>query len=255
MPRSDGATGFLEISASNVADCGIYCIKNSRSPGCQAKVDWVRSKVNQHLRMQIALDTHGKQAGFIEYTPSEFAWRPVQATNYYFIHCIAVFGKAAKEKKIASRLLVQCEQEAKAHRKAGICVMTSDGPWMANKELFLKNGYTMVDRLGRFELMVKQLENDRPLPQLVDWTKQLSKYTGWNLVYADQCPWHAKSVTDLQDAAKKHGIDLTVKKLTTPKQAQHAPSGYGTFSLIYDGQLLADHYLSRRRFESILKQR
>jgi hypothetical protein len=51
-----------------------------------------------------------------------------------------------------------------------------------------------------------------------------------------------------------NGITLTVKKLATPKEAQKAPSGFGTFSLIKDGKLLADHYISRTRFENILKQ-
>jgi hypothetical protein len=92
------------------------------------------------------------------------------------------------------------------------------------------------------------------MPRLIDWTKNLAKYKGWNLVYSDQCPWHEKSVTDLQLTAKNHGIELQITKLTTPEEAQQAPSGFGTFGLIYNGKLLEDHYLSKTRFENILKQ-
>jgi len=47
---------------------------------------------------------------------------------------------------------------------------------------------------------------------------------------------------------------LNVIKLETPEEARNAPSGFGTFSLVYNGQLLEDHYLSKTRFENILKQ-
>ena len=43
-------------------------------------------------------------------------------------------------------------------------------------------------------------------------------------------------------------------KLTSLKKVQNAPSGFGTFSLIKDGKLIKDHYLSRTRFENILRQ-
>jgi hypothetical protein len=45
-----------------------------------------------------------------------------------------------------------------------------------------------------------------------------------------------------------------VIKLVTPREAQNAPSGFGTFALLKDGKLLGDHYLSRTRFENIIRQ-
>ena len=106
----------------------------------------------------------------------------------------------------------------------------------------------------RFELMVKTLDNKNPRPKFIDWTKKQENYKGWNLIYSDQCPWHEKSIADLKQSASEMGIELKVQKLTTPKEAQKAPSGFGTFSLIKDGKLLGDHYLSRTRFENILRQ-
>ena len=73
-------------------------------------------------------------------------------------------------------------------------------------------------------------------------------------MYAHQCPWHIKSVTDLTESAARHGIDLKCHEITTANQAQHVPGGYGTFSLIKDGVVLADHYISKTRFENILKK-
>lgn len=50
------------------------------------------------------------------------------------------------------------------------------------------------------------------------------------------------------------GIDLNVKKIETVKEAKQAPSGFGVFSLLHNGKLLEDHYISATRFRNILKK-
>jgi len=247
-------SNIISVTPDNVAETGIYCIKNKNAPGYQAKVEWFKNKCNEGLQIKIASDSNNKQLGFIEYIPSEFAWRPVHAENYLFIHCIVLFVMEARNSSIGSSLLVVCEQDAKKDKKYGVCVITSKGPWIADKTLFEKNGYFKVDELDRFELMVKKFDYNNPTPKLIDWKKQQIKYKGWNLVYADQCPWHEKSVNDLKKAAKECGINLKVKKLNNPDEAKKAPSGFGVYSLIRDGRLIEDHYLSKTRFENILKK-
>ena len=249
----DDWINIIDVTTDNVDKVGIFCIKNKKSPGYYNKVEWFKNKMNKGLKMKIASDNQGKQLGFIEFIPSELAWRPINAHNYYFIQCILLFKKA-KNKHIGTTLLRICEQEAKQNNKAGICTMTSDGPWIANKKLFENNGFVTADQLDRFELMYKRLDDESPIPLLHNWIKQQEKYKGWNLLYSDQCPWHEKSITDIQQSAMDHGIKLKVIKLTTPKEAQNAPSGFGTYALIKDGRLLADHCISRTRFENILKK-
>jgi hypothetical protein len=245
---------IISVTPDNVADAGIYCIKDKKADGAKAKVEWLKKTCNDGLRLKIAIDTNGKQVACIEYTPSEIAWRPIAAEKYFFIHCIVLFGKAARHKTVGTSLLQACEQDATKNRKSGVCVMTSDGAWMANKTLFERNGYIQVDKLGRFELMAKKFNDKSPTPKLVNWQQQQSKYKGWNLVYANQCPWHRKSVEALQQVATKCGVALNVQELATPNEAQQAPSGFGVFSLIRNGRLLEDHYLSATRFESIVRE-
>jgi hypothetical protein len=247
-------SNIIDVTTKNVSELGIYCIKDKNSPGYKCKVEWFKLKINNGLKIKIATDKQNKQLGFIEYIPSELAWRPIKADNYFFIQCIGLFVKDAKEKGIGSELLSICEHDAKKEKKSGVCALSSDGAWMVNKSLFEKNGFIVGDALGRFELMNKPFNSKSPKPRLIDWTKQQSKYKGWNLVYSDQCPWHEKSITDLKQSAINNGINLRVLKINTPKEAQKAPSGFGTFSLIRDGRLLEDHYLSRTRFENIIKQ-
>lgn len=245
---------IIDVTADNVGEAGFFCIKDKKSPGFHSKLEWFRSKLNLGLKIKIAVGNNNKQIGFIEYIPSELAWRPIRAENYLFIQCIAIFDKESRDKGIASILIQQCEQEAKETNKSGICAMSSDGPWMANKSLFEKNKFVVTDKLDRFELMVKSFYHDETKPAFVDWTKHQSNYAGWNLIYSDQCPWHEKSINDIQKSAIENGIVLQITKLKTPAEARCAPSGFGTFSLIKDGKLLADHYISKTRFENILKQ-
>ena len=254
MTKLTDRINIIDVTTDNVDEVGIYCIKNKKSPGYNKKVEWFKNKINKGLRIKIATDNQGKQLGFIEFIRSELAWRPINAQNYYLIQCIGLFVKEAKNKKIGTTLIEQCEQEARQNKKSGICMMTSDEPWIANKTLFEKNGFVIADQLGRFEFMYKRLNDKSPIPLLNDWTKQQEKFKGWNLIYSDQCPWHEKSITDIKQFAIENGIKLNVTKLTTPKDAQKAPSGFGTYTLIKNGRLLADHCISRTRFENILKQ-
>lgn len=254
MAKKNDNINILDVTADNVSEVGIYCIKDKKSPGYDAKVEWFKTKMNKGLKIKIATDNAGKQIGFIEYIPSELAWRPIKADNFYFIQCIALFVKDAKEKGVGSYLIQQCESDAMKNGKSGICAMSSDGPWMANKTLYEKNNFSVAEKLDRFELMVKSFDTKAKTPKFLNWTEEQKKYKGWHLVYSDQCPWHEKSITDIKQSAIDNEIKLKVIKLQTPKEAQNAPSGFGTFSLIKDGELLADHYISRTRFENILKQ-
>lgn len=244
---------IIDVTSDNVYDTGICCIKDKLSKGYNAKVKWFKSTCYEGLHLKIAKDSSDKQVGFIEYLPSELAWRPVKAINYMFIHCIAIYVKDKRNAGLGSLLIQECEKDAIALGKDGICVITSSGTWMAGNHLFEKNGFIQVDHKDRFYLLMKKI-NSSPDPEFLDWEKQLPKYSGWNLIYADQCPWHQKSVTDLQQCASEFGINLNIIKLNTPEQAQSAPSGFGTFSLIRDGRILADHYISETRFKNIIKQ-
>jgi len=85
---------ILDVTPDNVHSVGIFCIKNNSARGQQAKIEWFKKQYRVGLRMNIALDARKKQIGFIEYIPSEFAWRPIAAKNYLFIHCM---GKKSKK--------------------------------------------------------------------------------------------------------------------------------------------------------------
>lgn len=245
---------ITDVNPSNVIKESLFCSKDIKSAGFKAKQDWLEKQHQEGLRIKLMKDKEGKPIAFIEYTPAEFAWRPIKADGYMFVHCMFVYRKNDRENGVGSELLKVCEQEAKSKGMKGLVAMTSDGSWIADKRLFLKNGFIEIDKRGRFELVAKNFDGSNHSASIIDWTKQQAKFQGWNLVYADQCPWHEKAVETLQKVAKEHGLELKVTKLNTAKDAQKAPSGFGVFSLLKDGHLLEDHYISETRFKNILKK-
>jgi len=121
------------------------------------------------------------------------------------------------------------------------------------KEVFLKSGFRQVTEAGRFQLVIHRLR-DGPDPRFRDIGGNVAKYQGLHVVYAAQCPMLPKSVNDLSELAAEHGLELKVTVLNEAREAQDAPSYYGVFSLVWNGRLLSDHYVSKGRFKNLLRK-
>ena len=244
---------ITKVTAKNVEQEGLFCIKNQKNAAYSKKIAWFKDKHNSQVVIQL-LKNQEDVLGFIEYTDAENAWRPIKAPNYLFIHCITVASKKERNKNLASALIKSCEDDAKAKGKVGVCVMTSKGSWLAEKKLYEKNDFIQVAKLGRFELLYKSFDDKALKPEFINWKENQKGYQGWHLLYSNQCPWHFSSVEMMSLAAKEMGIDLQVTEIKTPQQAQNGPSGYGTFAILHDNKLLEDHYLSQRRFETVVNK-
>ena len=246
-------TTLITVDKDNLEEFGFFCAKNKREEGYQQKQKWLMERMGNGLKIKILKDEKGKDIGFIEFLPGEHVWKPISAKGYMVIHCIMVQKKAHREKGYGSVLIQACMEDAKNMDMNGVTVATSEGPWVAGKSLFEKNGFVQVDQLGRFQLMVKKLK-DAPDPVFINWEKNIAGYDGLHLIYSHQCPWHAKSVRDLKNVAENAGIDLHLTEIKNAKSAQYAPTGFGNFGLIFNGRLLEDHYISSRRFMNILEK-
>ena len=58
----------------------------------------------------------------------------------------------------------------------------------------------------------------------------------------------------LTETANEKNISLKISEIEYPVDAQNAPSGYGVMNILKYGKVIADHYISSRRFENILKK-
>lgn len=244
---------LVEVTPQNALEETFFCIKDTKREGFHDKLKWFEKRYKEGLKIKILKNDDDKMIGFIEYVPAKNAWRPIDADNYMFIHCTYIYSKKERSKGYGSLMIDDVEKEAKAKGLDGICVMTSKGGWLANKTLFEKNGFKQIASKDRFELLVKMWNGDAKKPQFINWTKQQKRYSGWHLVYADQCPWNEKSVAAILNVAMDYGIELKVSKINTLEEAKKAPSGFGVFSLLHEGKLLDDHYLSATRFRNILR--
>jgi len=244
---------IVDVTPKNSVEHSFFCIKDTKAPGFKSKQTWFEQQYHEGLKLKVAYADDGKQVGFIEYIPAEKAWRPVIADSYLFIHCIMVYPNKYRDGGTATLLIDECIAEAKDKGLNGICTFTSQGPWMATKKLFLKAGFKKIAQKGRFELMVLKLNENATDPAFIDWEAELHKRKGWNLIYADQCPWHKKGVDALVKSASEKGINLKVNKIETSAEAKKMPAGFGVFALVKDGKLLEDHYISKRRFETIIE--
>ena len=245
---------LTETTTENFETNGIFCSKDLTSDGFKSKKNWFLENQKNGLRIVVARDENDKTVGFIEFINAEHAWRPLVAPDYLFIHCMFTYPNKVRHAGLGKKLIDFVKQTASTEDKAGIAVMTSKGTWITTKEIFLKNSFDEIEDKGRFELMAWKNRITAVDPVLIDWTKNLIGLKGWHLIYADQCPWHEKAVRVMQETARSINIDLNVKKLNSPSEIRSAPSGFGVFSLVNDERLLEDHYISERRFRTILEK-
>jgi ribosomal protein S18 acetylase RimI-like enzyme len=247
-------TSIVTLTPENYAEYGCRCFLNPKHEGHLKKLEWLKERFAEGLTIKhLFLQGEKNAAGFIEYVPGEYAWRAVNAKGYLFIHCIWVSPNKNKNKGYGSQLVKECIEDAKKTGAYGVTVITSEGPFIASQELFLKNGFEITAQSGNYELLVFKLK-EGPLPSFNDWAGQLKNYQGLNIVYSNQCPWVARSIPELTEFAQENGLELKITKLETPNQAQNAPSIYSVFNLLYDGKLIIDHYVSTTRFRNIVKK-
>jgi hypothetical protein len=251
----------VDITSKNIREFPPSCFIGKDSAGFKKKYHWLKKRFTRGLKVkQLYLENRpSKCVGFIEYAEGASAWRAVSAKGYMFIHCIWVYRNDNKSKGYGSLLIQKVFEDAQRLKKYGVATVTSDGPFMATKDLFVKNGFKLVEssvvtidgKKQTFNLMVKHIKKG-PLPKFRNWEKQLGRYPGWNIVYSNQCPWVARGIRGMADIAKEYGLRMRVYELRTARKAQSAPSVYATFSLIRDKKLLADHYISHHRFRNII---
>jgi GNAT superfamily N-acetyltransferase len=245
---------IIDVTPDNLEEVGVYRANDRTSPGFRMKARWYREQYPDGLRMKIAFAPYGKRLGFIEFVPAESGWRPVAAPGYSLIHCIAVFGKAARGKGVGAALIAACVAESRAAGRSGVVATASDGPWMANGIICRNAGFVPGAVSGRFRLWSLAFVPGGGEPRFLETETELKTLTGWHLIYSDQCPWHDRAAREIAGSAGLHGIVLNIVRQSDSAEARRSPAAFGTFALVRDGRLLADHYISRTRFENILRE-
>jgi hypothetical protein len=254
-------TRIIDLTPENIADYGVCGYKDvEKHLELRKKIEWFKEYYPKGLRIKAILsDTYGYQ-GMLEYIPGKYAHRPVDADGYLFIHCIFVgFKKEFKGKGHASLLLDECINDAKKNNMLGVAVVTRKGPFMANKEIFLKKGFQVVDSAKPdFELLVKKFDEKSKNPHFKsDMTNFLKQYEkGLYVLRSPQCPYTEKNVNAILESAKnKFNLEATLVDLKDSDTVQDTPCAFGTFCIIYNGEVISHHPISNTRFENIMNKK
>jgi ribosomal protein S18 acetylase RimI-like enzyme len=249
---------IIALDSTNAEEHGCYCLKDKRLPGYENKLAWMKERLDEGLKVKILYSKEDGYIGFIEYASGEFSWRGFSDPDYMFIHCIYIAKKVHRNRHLGKLLIDECKKDAMEEGKAGIAVISSGKAMLAENNIFLKNGFVVADtHPPKYELLVSRF-SEGTLPQLEksDISDISDIYgDGLHLLYADQCPYFQKSVDVIEKISKRYNLDLNIVKITSAKEAQQAPSLYGVFNLIYNGELIAEHYISEKRFINILEKK
>jgi hypothetical protein len=244
---------IIDVNATNLREHpGVICFINPKNDAYKLKIEWLKEQFVNGLKIKLLyIEGEKSPKGFIEYMPGEHCWRAVNAGGYMFIHCIWTNGKKYQHHGLGKALITEVEKDAA--NMLGVAVMTSDGPFMASKEVFLKNGYTVAEESGKDQLLYKSFR-EAPAPYFKPAVQILKSNKGLILSYSRQCPWVSRFAEEIGPVLEKRKLDLTIRELKSYKEAQEAPASYGVFNLIHNDRILADRYISVTRFENIINK-
>ncbi len=247
---------LIDVDAASFGTLPCCGIKSPTHPGRQQKSCWLEANARFGLRAKMLLALDGQPSGYIEYLPGEFAWRGVEAGGFMFIHCVWVFFRQHQRKGWGSIMVEACLDDARKAGMRGAAVMVRDGPWLADRRLFLTNGFEPVDTAPPdYQLLVRKFDRGAINPVFKKgWDRKLEQYSrGLTIIHSSQCPHIANFAAEIAETAEaEYGIRPTVVDLESWSDAQNAPTFYAVFALIHNGRLLADHQISRTRFRNIM---
>lgn len=240
MPHQDR---FITLTADNLDREHICCAfaGSKAASGVTGKKNWIRGQLGDGFVFR-KLDARAKV--FIEYSPAETVWAPVEAPGYLAISCFWVSGKY-KGHGYGRQLLASCEADA----ENGVVVVSSakKRPFMADKKFFEKYDYEVCDTAPPyFELLVKRMKPGAPVPRFLAPAK-LATCTdnGGIIVYhTPQCPYNEYYVNVAEaGVVKKHGIPFETRPISSREEAGGAPTAFPLHSVFYRGRLITHEFL------------
>jgi hypothetical protein len=251
---------IINLTPENIAEYGVCGYKDvNKHQQLRNKIEWFKEYYPKGLKIKVILSKKAGNQGMLEYIPGKFAHRPVNADGYLFIHCIFVgFKKEFKGKGYASTLIDECINDAKKQKMLGVAVVTRKGSFMAGNNIFLKKGFEIADSAEPdFNLLAIKFNPGSISPGFKpDMAKKLNEYkNGLTIIRSRQCPYTEKNIKAiLESAEKKFNLKPRLIDLKDSGSAQNVPCAFGTFCMIYNGEIISYHPISNKRFENIMSE-
>ncbi len=248
---------FITLDEDNLQDHHLCCALSDpkHAAGVERKRAWLRKRFKEGLVFR-KLDERGKC--FIEYMPSEKAWRPIAAPGWMTIHCLWVSGRFAKQGH-ARNLLEGCLADARKQKKSGVVVAAAKRkrPFLSDPKFLRRFGFEQVDQRGEYVLFAYFLDRDAKAPRFTKGVQVSEGDTGapYTARYTDQCPLNAHWAGQMAEVIRGAGYDVDVEYIRTRAKAQKVASPLGTFGLEQSGELVTHHLNTPSAVERLLSRR
>ena len=240
---------YIRVTKENLEREHICCaISNDRDVQVASKKAWLRDRLDEGL---VFLKSVQRGKCFIEYLPAEAAWVPIEAEGYTYIDCLWVSG-ALKGHSYANDLMDACAADSREKGRAGLCILSSEKkkPFLADPRYLKHRGFTAADAADNgIQLWYLPLVPDAPRPRFRDCARHPRvAEQGYVLYYTHQCPFNAKYVPLVEQAAREQGIPFRAVLLDSRTAAQSAPTPVTTYALFYDGIYLTNEQMNEAKF-------
>lgn len=238
---------YIRITKDNIDHEHICCAMSGKQS--VMKKEWMKRQFDDGLVFYRSCE-RGKC--FIEYIPAENAWIPIEADGYIYIDCLWVSG-SMKGHGYSNDLLAECERDARAQGRKGLCILSSDGrkkEFLSDPKYLAHKGFRLADSSDcGITLLYLPFDDSAEPPKFKECARhpQVNE-DGFLLYYTDQCPFTYYWVPKVADAAKEHGIPLKIIRINDKQTAQNTPSPVTTYALFRDGKFVTHAIQSDKKF-------
>lgn len=246
---------YINLNLNNIDDehlcCAITGSKHKHHEGILQKKEWLKFQIPEGYIFR-KLDDRGKV--FIEYTPIENAFVPIEGFNYNYIHCFWVSGKF-KNQGHGKELLDYAIEDSKNKGKSGLCVIAGEKklPFLSDGSYLKKHGFEVVDTADSFQLLALSFD-DNSTPKFSKKAKK-NKITDKEdivIYYTDECPYINNCILEIKEICEEENISLKLIHIDTLEKAKNSPVIFNNFAVFHKGEFLTHELLNKGRFKKFL---
>ena len=246
---------YIRVTKENLESEHICCaISNNRDIQVASKKAWLAERFDDGL---VFLKSVERGKCFIEYIPAENAWNPLDAEGYMYIDCLWVSG-SFKGHGYSNDLLGACLADSREKGRKGLCILSSakKKPFLADPKFLKHKGFAVCDEADNgIQLWYLAFEKETEPPRFKECARHPHiEEKGYVLYYTSQCPFNAKYVPIVEQAARDHGIPFKAIHIQTKAEAQNAPTPVTTYALFYNGEYLTNEQMNDKRFLKLVSE-
>ncbi len=235
---------YINITLENIEKEHLCCAISDKKhqDGVNAKKEWLKERIKEgHVFRK--LNVQGKV--FIEYSPLEKAFVPVEGDHYLYIYCLWVAG-SFKGNGYGKELLEYVIENAKRQGKNGICVISSKKkkPFLGEKDFYIKYGFKVVDTIGDYELLALPFHSK--IPQFCSEARKMEiDSKDLTIYYSFECPFVINSIKEIEEYGKENHIKINFYKVDTLEKAKNVPCIFNNWAVFKDGKFVNNTLLNK----------